>query len=52
MDQVLKRPRTPAVGRKVRMGKVGDLVEGSLVETVVNLNLEGGLTREFTLRRN
>lgn len=34
------------------MGKVGDLVEGSLVETVVNLNLECGLTREFTLRRN
>ena len=26
------------------MGKVGDLVEGSLVETVVNLNLECGLT--------
>lgn len=25
------------------MGKVGDLVEGSVVETMVNMNLEGGL---------
>lgn len=41
---MLKRPRTPAVERKVRVGKVGDLVEGSLVGTMVNLNLEGGLT--------
>ena len=41
---MLKRPKTPAVGRKVRVGKVGETVEGSLEETTVNLNLEGRLT--------
>ena len=41
---MLKRPKTPAVGRKVRVGKVGEMVEGSLEETTVNLNLEGRLT--------
>lgn len=41
---MLKRPKTPAVGRKVRVGKVEEMVEGSLEETMVNLNLEGRLT--------
>lgn len=41
---MLKRPKTPAVGRKVRVRNVEEMVEGSLEETTVNLNLEGRLT--------
>lgn len=49
---MLKRPRTPAVGRKIRVGRVREMVEGSSEETMGNVQLEDVLISEFSLGGN
>lgn len=40
---MVQRSKTPAVGRKVRVGRVREVAEGSLEETMGSVHLAGGL---------